>query len=1166
VMRRGVLCVGGSWARWVCVLVVVGVGFGCFGGGVAWGVVGGARVVVGVSQLPTRFSEGDDQRCSEYSGETAEEWMCDTLDVTATNLGSVGTSGGVVIDDTLPAGLRVAGVNLFWAINPLRKNNGEAPSGVPVSECVVEGVPVTVKCELPSEVEVNGVLVKTALAPLERLEAVIRVKVASGAVSGEVNRVGVFEGGVQVASSDEGVVVDSLAPAFGPAGFSSPVPGVDGSPDVQAGDHPFGLSTTVAVNTRIQLNPESTRYEPTSVNAVRDVVVDLPVGFLGSAVAAPKCTFGELETVPSGCPADTRVGHLTTEPPGTEHAGVNSPVFNMVPRAGVLAEFGFVDLLSHTHVIVASLAPTPEGYVARAVAREVPNVPLADAISAFYGDPAKANAEAVAQLREEEILKQTGAEVKVPVEEVSAPVGMFTNPADCSGQGLQTKVYLDSWDDPGVFNADGTPEVQGAGWSTPMVYESPPVTGCDRLRFDASLSALPETTVADSSTGLAFELSVPQNEEPGKLATPPLRDARVRMPAGLVLNPSAASGLEACTSNPGDVPGSAGNEIGWEGGTVENFSEAAPSCPAASKVGSVEVASPLLEKPVVGSVFLAAQDENPLGAVLAAYIVVDDPTTGLIVKVPGKLETDPGTGQVTGVFDESPQTPFSDFKLRFTGGERGVLSTPEACATYTTNGTLTPWSAPQSGPAVNASSSFQVNQGCAPGFSPAFAAGTTSPQAGGYSPFVLSFARQDNEQEISGLTVALPPGLSAKIAGVAKCPQAALEAAANNPSGASEQANPSCPASSEIGTVQASSGTGGQPLTTTGKAYLTGPYKGAPLGIAVIVPALAGPFDLGNVVVRTALYIDPNDAHATAVSDPFPTIIDAATTNSTGEIERDGFPIRMRQITITLSRAGYVLNPTNCNVMAINATFTSTTATTSLASSRFQAGGCRELPFNPGFQVSTQGHASKAAGASLHVRVTSAPGEANFAKTKVTLPKQLPSWLPTLQKACLDTTFNTNPAACPPGSLVGTATATSPLITTPFTGPAYLVSHGAAAFPDLEIVLQSEDITIILDGHTDIKKGITTSTFETIPDQPVTTFELTLPMGTNHVLATNIPEKLNHNLCTQKLTMPTTLTSQNNITIKRTTKITITGCTKTKKTKHKTKHTTKHHTTTKTKH
>ncbi len=975
------------------------------------------------------------------------------------------------------------------------------------------------------------------LQPGQRLEMEIYLTVAAGAPSA-ANTVSVSEGGVSVASTSVSDVIDPeasdpVAPPFGPSDLVSEITGVDGLADTQAGGHPYGYTTRIDFNTEMGLNEEIAEVKPTvDVGNPRDVVVDLPVGFVGDALSTPKCTFGQLQAYPESCPRDTIVGHITTEPHGLVSA--NSPIYNMVAEHGVAAEFGFRDLLFTPHVIDANVVPSADGYVLQAVAKEIPELDVSTVTTTFYGDPSAG--------QQEQAEYESGETDLTPITQVP----MFSNPAACTGEPLRTKVYADSWQHPGSVYPDGAPEVEGEGWASAETL-SPAVTGCDALRFTPSaFSVQPEATAADSPAGLSMDLQVAQSEQPGTLAIPPLRDTTITLPAGLIANPAAASGLVGCSIA----------QIGWVGHSeseLTRFTPEAPTCPNASKLGLVEVVTPVLEKPLVGALYLANQNKNPFHSILAGYIVIDDPTTGVIVKIAGKLTLDPHTGQITGVFNEAPQTPFSELKLRAFGGSGGTgeFATPETCGNYTTSGLLTPWSAPESGPPASVLSGFQINSGCTPPFAPAFSAGTATPQAGSYSPFVLSFSRQDNEQEISGLTVSLPPGVSAKIAGVAKCPEADLQAAANNPSGAAEIANPACPAASEVGTVQAGSGVGTSPLFVPGKAYLTGPYKGAPLGLAVIVPAIAGPFDLGNVVVRSALYINPNNAQVTAVSDPFPTILDATGTDGV----TDGFPIRMRSILITLNRNSYTLNPTNCNPMTVAATFSSTTGTVSSASSRFQAAGCRELPFKPAFTVSTQGHASKANGASLHVRVTSLPGQANIAKVHTELPKQLPSWLPTLQKACLAPVFEANPAACPPGSLVGTATAISPLIATPFTGPAYLVSHGAAAFPDLEIVLQSENITLILDGKTDIKHGITISNFETVPDAPVSSFELTLPTGPNHVLATNIPEKLNHNLCGQKLTMPTRITGQNGGTIQQTTKITITGCTKPKKqAKHKTTH------------
>jgi hypothetical protein len=1066
------------------------------------------------------------------------EGVAHTYQVSVANAGGADSGGPVVVKDTLPVGFTasVGEFNLLPAVrNGLVNQQGveNIISELGVGHCEEEGggaEAVTVICVF------EEVLVSDAA-----LELNLFVTAAPGAGSG-TNVASATTVGAAEASASEALVVGSASLSFGPRGLVSYIAGAGGEPDHQAGDHPYEMTTRFDLNSVERKVPEGGHLGVTSVQDLKDVVVDLPPGLVGDAQATAKCTLPELSTA-RHCPADTRIGQIRTGPPHEED-GVAGGIFNMVPEQGVAAEFGFYDGLKATHVLYASVAPTPAGYVVRATSPGVPQISLTDVIATFFGDPATKD-------------NDQDGEPHIP---------FFTNPSDCSsGQPRVSAVHVDSWQQPGAFGVNGTPAgeplVESANWfsTSSSPAESPPVTGCDLLRFEPSLSAQPDTTAADSPTGLDFDLKVPQAAQTqGALATPPLRDATVVMPAGLIPNPSAASGLASCSEA----------QIGWLGATfngsplanrgLTNFTPAAPSCPDASKIGSVEVITPLLENPVVGSVYLASQDANPFGAVLAAYIVVDDPTTGTIVKVPGKLETDPGTGQITGVFQENPQLPFSDFKLRFFGGERGELATPQGCGTYTTTGQLTPWSAPESGPPANATSSFQINTGCVSGFSPSFAAATSNPQAAGYSPLTLTFSRQDNEQEISGLTVTLPPGLTARLAGVAKCPDAALQAAEGNPSGASEISNPSCPAASEVGTVQAGTGVGGQPLFNSGKAYLSGPYKGAPLSLAVIVPAVAGPFDLGNVVVRTALHIDPSDAHVTAISDPFPTIIDA--TGADGH--KDGFPIRMRIITVNLNRNTYILNPSNCNQMAIGATFTSTDGLTSTASSRFQAGGCRELPFKPGFAAGTQGHASKANGTSLKVHVTSSFGQANIAKVKVTLPKQLPSRLTTLQKACLDSVFNANPAACPAGSNVGTAIAHTPLLEQPFVGPAILVSHGGRAFPDLEYVLQSEGITLILDGKTDIKKGITTSTFETVPDAPVTSFESNFPAGPHSILGTFLPVKANYNLCGQKLTMPTTITGQNNAVINQTTKITINNCPKPKKKhktkKHKAKHSKKH--------
>ncbi len=1086
---------------WCLCPVLLCVGFFGLGGSAAWAAAPGSHLTVQALQLPTRFSEAENAGCKvflEAGSQLNEQSPCPRYEVNVTNTGSKTLTGEVTVSDTLPAGVVAHAAQLFWDTNPLDEATklpneasggaeiGGWPAGEPVA-CTVEGSPETVTCTfgLQEVAERNP-----ELAPHDRLQMAIEVS-HEGAVSGEQNRAAAYAGGALEASSESPDVLSSELPSFGPAALVSPILGLDGNPDTQAGDHPSGLTTSFSVNSIMQENPESIHLLPTSVNAVKDVVVDLPVGFLGSAIAAPKCTLAQLQLAKTSCPKDTRIGHIRSEPEGLD--GANSSVYNMVPSKGHVAEFGFTDLLKHTHAIVASIVPTPQGYVAQAVAKEIPSIPLTFVITALLGDPAQSN------------------ETELP------QVAMFTNPADCSGEPLTTTLYTDSWKNPGQLNPDGTPDLEGAGWPS-TTYTSPPVTGCNLLHFQASMSAQPDTTAADSPTGLDFDLTVPQTEEPGKLATPPLRDATVAMPAGMTVDSSSANGLEACSES----------QIGWKGGTLSNFTEAAPACPEASKVGTVEVTTPLLEKPVVGSVFLAAQNENPFNALLAAYIVIDDPATGTIVKVPGRLETNPETGQITGRFDENPQLPFNEFKLRFFGGSRGELATPQSCGTFTTASSLIPWSSEETNghhtQEATPSSSFPISSNCALGFNPSFGAGTTNNQADAFTPFTLTVARQDGEQHLTGLTVTTPPGLLAVLKSVVQCPEP-------------QASQGTCGPSSLIGEATVTSGVGPEPyLVKGGRVYLTGPYNDGPFGLSIVVPAVAGPFNLGNVVTRSSIRINPVTAQVTVVSDPLPLMVNSV------EGLQSGIPSDIRTVNVTVNRPGFEFNPTNCQPMSITATLTGAQGANVPVSSRFQAANCATLPFHPSFTAATEGKASKANGAAFIVKVAAKPGEANIAKTDLTIPAILPSRLTTIQKACLDQVFEANPANCDEGSVIGTATVHSPDIKSPLTGPAYLVSHGGAAFPDVEFVLQGEGITLILDGHTDIKKGVTYSRFETVPDAPIETFETILPTGPHSALTADVPEKLDYNLCGQNIQAPTTIVAQNGAVITQTTKVAIAGC------------------------
>jgi uncharacterized repeat protein (TIGR01451 family) len=1080
---------------------------------------------------PTSFSSQDNERC--LATLLALLPACDSYQVTVTNAGSRPTDASTItLADTVPPGVTVRRASLVSPAEArlLKKEFGlevtDDSDLFPLLETFGFCSKVPVQCSLSPPLSVS-------VLPDETLEMNVYVTVDEPGTPGALtNSATVSGGGAPQASTSAQNELAGPSPGFGASALGFYAAGLDGQPYTQAAGHPYELSTRIDMRSAIRQTPDAS-VGATSVKDVKDVVVDLPLGFLGSALSTPQCTFAELSSHISkgvgGCPPGTVVGHLLTEPNGTD--SVNGPIYNMVPEHGVAAEFGFVDNIAGSHVLYARVVPGPNGYVLQVSSPDVPQVSLSDIVATFYGNPAA---------RQQELAALEGKSASgIP------PTAAFTMPSDCSGQPLTATVHLDSWQTPGRENPDGTPDLSDPNWAsaTSSADESPPLAGCNLLQFNPQMSAQPDTSVADSPTGLSFDLSMPQSEDPGTLATPPLKDAVVTLPPGLTVNPSAAGGLGACS--PAQIALSSASE---------------PTCPDSSKIGTVALTTPLIAGTLSGSIYLATQYENPFHSLLAGYIVVDDPTTGVVVKIPGEILPDEHTGQITGVFDNNPQFPFSDLKLHFKGGSRGALATPENCGLYSTTSALTPWSAPGSGPLAAPSDSFAIDAGCVSGFSPSFSAGTTNTHAGAYSPFVLSFSRSDTDQELSGLSVSLPPGMLAKVAGVTLCSDAALAAAASNPSGAAEAVNPSCPAGSLLGTVQAGAGPGPTPFFASGKAYLTGPYKGAPYGLAVVVPAIAGPFDLGNVVVRSSLQIDPTDGHVTATSDAFPTIL-------------KGIPLRLQRVDVTLDRERFTFNPTSCDPMAINAMLTSTTGATAPVSSRFQASGCRELPFKPHFAASAQGHTSKANGASLSVDVAQSPGEAGIRKVEVQLPLALPSRLTTLQKACTEAQFNQNPAGCPEGSNVGTATANTPILNVPLTGPAYLVSHGSAAFPDLEFVLQGEGVKIVLDGKTDIKKGITYSRFDTVPDAPISSFKASFPEGPHSVLAANgnlcaptktvtvkkrvtlrAHGKTRHVLRSVKKTvrapllMPTAITGQSGALLKQSTRIKVTGCAKPKAT------------------
>ena len=623
-----------------------------------------------------------------------------------------------------------------------------------------------------------------------------------------------------------------------------------------------------------------------------------------------------------------------------------------------------------------------------------------------------------------------------------------------------------------------------------------PLEGCEKLPFAPQVKARPETAAADSPTGLAVGIKIPQSTAPAQLATAHLKDTVVTLPAGLAVNPSAASGRSACTLAQVDLSG-----------------PGPANCPDASKVGTVAVSSPLVDHPLPGSVYLARQGENPFGSLIALYLTVNDPLTGVVVKQAIKVLPDPATGQLTAYTENTPQLPFEVLDFNFFGGPRAALTTPPTCGTYTTQTLFTPWTAPEGKP-VKESDAFQITQGAQGGpcptseaqmpFAPGFEAGTTAPLAGAYSPFVMKLTRENGSQRLSALNVTLPPGLSAKLAGVSECsePQIAAAIARSAPGdGALELQSPSCPASSQLGTVTVGAGSGA-PIYVQGHAYLAGPYKGAPLSIAIITPAVAGPFDLGVVVVRSALFIDETTAQATAVSDPIPQSL-------------QGIPLAVRSIAVRLDRNQFSLNPTNCEAKQFKGQAISPIGTTAPLSAPFAVAGCRGLEFTPKIALSFKGATKRAQHPALHTVMTLPKGQANFGKVSVTLPST----------QFIDQNHVANPCTrpkfaeekCPKISELGTVTAYTPLLDKPLTGKVYFRANGGArTLPDIVADLHGQ-IHFVLVGFVDSvhKKGSEQSrvrtTFAQNPDAPVSKVVLSLLGGKRGTIVNS------QNLCTTRV-------------------------------------------------
>ncbi len=1033
----------------------------------------------------------------------------DFYEIVAMNDGPTSTSGPITVTDTLPAGFTVNGTETApngFELNGMSAINEFVNSGFNRTE----EEPFTGGCEQASQGAVVTVTCTTnASVPSGRgITVNINVTIPAGETARGVTNIASVEGGgaESVRSEVRSPVTGWWEPVPFGASMASEVTGAEGV-DTQAGSHPWEFTTLMAFNVG---SVDATEHcnEITTLSCAevsteaKDVEVALPAGMYGNPTAVPYCAQSEFERhTYFGCPAASQVGGIYLYFYGEGTAIQYAPIYNIEPPKGQPAELGFT---------VSSVAHIPMFFHVRSdgdygLTADIANInqfdPVRIARVSIWGEPSDEGHNGQRQSSTPGCgLGHPGCPSGVP-----SPKPFLTLPSDCAAGATTIGVDGDSWQEPELKRL------------TEVGF--PGMTGCEALTFNPAIGISASTPQAGAPAGYTVHVKVPQREEPETLGTPPVRNVEVTLPQGTVISPASANGLTACSE-----------------AQFQKLSQAKGTCPDSSKVATVTVTTPLLAAPLKGSLFVAGPECSPCGPGQAAagqlvHLYLEARGSGVAIKLAGHTRINQSTGQLTTVFADNPQLPFSELTVVLDQGPSASLVNPSICGPALATAALTPWSS--STPTSVTAPPIAIDGCAAAAFAPSLIAGATSATAGAFTGFHVTLAREDTDQPFGRIKVTTPPGLLGLIKEVPQC-------------GAAQASDGTCPDSSLIGTGFIVSGPGSKPLTLDGtKAYLTGPYAGAPFGLSIVAPTQAGPFVLagntgrGSEVVRAAISVDPHTAQVTVTSDPLPQAL-------------DGIPVQLRRIDLDINRPGFMFNPTDCDPTAVKSVITDAESKSAAVSYPFQTHDCALLPFKPTFKVSTAGHASKANGASLDVKVTSAGGpqpgggEANIAKVKVNLPLQLPSRLSTLQKACVDSVFEANPGSCPAASVVGKATAVTPLLAHPLTGPAYLVSHAGAAFPDLEIVLQGEGITLILDGNTQIKKGITSSTFRAVPDAPISSFDLVLPEGPHSVLATNLPAKAKHNLCGQTLSMPTVITGQNGAVIRQATKIAVTGCPKSK--------------------
>lgn len=999
------------------------------------------------------------------------------LIMTITNLGNeaVDAEGSpVTIVDELPEGVVATGYEAFAG-----QRNADGPV-----KCEVEAGGTKVSCtfenELPAyeSIEIDVLANLTGEPPSEGAPGTITV---SG-------------GGVEEKSAPQHINVSPDEVEFGVERFSAVPEAEGGAEETLAGKHPFQLTTTIQFNAgKYQPGPNRTKSSVEQPAQPRNLRFTLPAGFVGNTRSVPECTLAEFydtsRILINRCPDDTAIGVAAVTIVEKTNVGFTRlavPLFNLEPGPGEPARLGLT-AGGATVVIDTEVDPENQYRILASVRNATQLAQILSSTVTIWGTPGDP-----AHNGQRGWLCGYHFQVHDPCENPSgASEDAFLRlPVNCVNPST-TEVEAEPWNAPlGTVVAKAT-------------FSTPPLEGCAAVPFKPSIDATPTNRRAGAPSGLDAELKMPNEGLLGKdeISEGQAKKVEVTLPEGVTINPSQAEGLAACSPSQFAAETASSNP--------------GAGCPEAAKVGSVLVKTPILEEEAKGSVYVATPFDNPFGSLVALYIVAKIPDRGIVVKQAGKVELDPQTGQVVSTFDNLPQVPFETFKLHFNEGNRAPLVMPEQCGTYDMVTRFTPWSAedpdnPTPSEVVTKTSSFSIDQGCPsgpPGFNPTFVAGTKSNSAGSYSPFNIRMTRTDGEQEFSRFSVKLPKGVIGKLAGIPFCSDAAIAAARARTGAGSAQAEldgPSCPAASQIGRTMVGAGVGPDLTYVNGSVYLAGPYEGSKLSIVAITPVKTGPFDLGNVVIRQALRVDPNTAEVTSdgsSSDPIPHIL-------------QGIVVHARDIRVYVDRESFVLNPTNCERLTASATIQSTSGQSANVDSPFQAADCANLGLKPKLSIQLLGGTKRTATPRLKAVLTARKGDANIGRAQVTLPKSEFLEQAHIRTVCTRVQFNAgggNGEQCPKGSVYGKAKATSPLLDETLSGPVYLRSS-EHELPDLVAALHSPKVDINLLGRIDSVGGGIRTTFEGVPDAPVTKFTLEMQGGQKGLIvnSTNICKGKHH--------------------------------------------------------